>query len=217
MENLKSDTKQKIKEIALTLFSQRGFSAVSIRDICREVGIKESTIYYHFKNKQHIYDELLADFKTKTLKMENDFNIEFSKVSNIEREPFILVGLAFFNEFLLNEKILKLLRMLMIEQQNNIKAASLLRQVLIENPLQKNEKVFKVMIEKGCFNGTDAKKAAEEYYAPIFLAYERYFSTGEDNETDKNEADAMVEAHLSDFYERYFVERKDDNFESIQK
>ena len=52
-------TKQRILNVALDLFSQKGFSAVSVRDICKVVDIKESSVYYHFKNKQSIFDELL--------------------------------------------------------------------------------------------------------------------------------------------------------------
>ena len=43
-------TKQQIFEVSLDLFSKKGYSAVSIRDICKYVQIKESSIYYHFKN-----------------------------------------------------------------------------------------------------------------------------------------------------------------------
>lgn len=56
-------TKQKILDISLDLFAQNGFSAVSIRDICGRVGIRESSVYYHFKNKQAILDELLQHFE----------------------------------------------------------------------------------------------------------------------------------------------------------
>ena len=46
------NTKEKILDVSLSMFSTSGYEAVSIRDICRTVGIKESSIYYHFKNKQ---------------------------------------------------------------------------------------------------------------------------------------------------------------------
>ena len=49
-----TDTKERIEEIALDLFSKCGYKAVSIRDICKELGFTESSIYYHFKNKQAI-------------------------------------------------------------------------------------------------------------------------------------------------------------------
>ena len=57
------DTKQKILNVSLDLFSQKGFSSVSIRDICAQVNIKESSVYYHFKNKQAIFNELLHRFE----------------------------------------------------------------------------------------------------------------------------------------------------------
>ena len=55
-------TKERILDVSLELFSQRGYSAVSIRDICKGVGIKESSVYYHFENKQNIFDVLLDRF-----------------------------------------------------------------------------------------------------------------------------------------------------------
>ena len=58
------NTKEKIMDVALKMFSGRGYEAVSIRDICGEVGIKESTLYYHFKNKKDILDSLISKFKT---------------------------------------------------------------------------------------------------------------------------------------------------------
>lgn len=42
----------------IAAFSQYGFSAVSIRDICGQVHIKESSVYYHFTNKRAILEEL---------------------------------------------------------------------------------------------------------------------------------------------------------------
>ena len=64
-----NETKQRILEVSLTLFSQNGFSAVSIRDICKLVQIKESSIYYHFENKQAILNELLSLFQEKAISM----------------------------------------------------------------------------------------------------------------------------------------------------
>ena len=61
-----NQTKQAILDAALNLFSQKGFSAVSIRDICAVVQIKESTVYYHVKNKEAILDDLLAEFQAKS-------------------------------------------------------------------------------------------------------------------------------------------------------
>ena len=54
------NTKEKILDVALTLFSQHGFQSVSIRDICKQVSIKESSLYYHFTNKRAFYSCKMA-------------------------------------------------------------------------------------------------------------------------------------------------------------
>ncbi|MBE3554734.1 MAG: TetR/AcrR family transcriptional regulator [Thermicanus sp.] len=51
---IESSTKNKILEIADDFFSRKGYTGVSIRDITGEVGIKESSLYKHFKNKEEI-------------------------------------------------------------------------------------------------------------------------------------------------------------------
>lgn len=52
-------TKEKILNAALTLFSEKGYNAVSVRHIAAEVGIKASSLYNHFENKQDILHELV--------------------------------------------------------------------------------------------------------------------------------------------------------------
>ena len=52
-------TKEKITETALDLFSQRGYDGVSVRDIARAVGIRESSIYNHFQSKRAVFDGIV--------------------------------------------------------------------------------------------------------------------------------------------------------------
>ena len=52
-------TKEKILDTALELFSQRGYNGVSVRDIARAVGIRESSIYNHFESKKAIFDGIV--------------------------------------------------------------------------------------------------------------------------------------------------------------
>ncbi|WP_028322444.1 TetR/AcrR family transcriptional regulator [Desulfatiglans anilini] len=49
-----SKTKQDIVEKATDLFYEHGFVKASIRDIVKAVGITNSTVYIHFKNKDEI-------------------------------------------------------------------------------------------------------------------------------------------------------------------
>ena len=57
----KSKTKKKILEKATDLFYEHGFVKASIRDIVRAVGITNSTVYIHFKNKDEILYSIIED------------------------------------------------------------------------------------------------------------------------------------------------------------
>lgn len=53
------ETKELIQEAALDLFSHKGFDSSSVRDIAAKTGIRDSSLYFHFKNKQAILDSLM--------------------------------------------------------------------------------------------------------------------------------------------------------------
>ena len=53
------DTKQKILDKALALFSSQGYDAVSVGEIAQAVGIKAPSLYNHFPSKQAIFDALV--------------------------------------------------------------------------------------------------------------------------------------------------------------
>ncbi len=52
-------TRDRIFAAAVNLFSTRGYHGTSIREIAREVGIKESSIYNHFPGKDGILEAIL--------------------------------------------------------------------------------------------------------------------------------------------------------------
>ena len=53
------DTKQRILEKSLELFSTKGYDAVSVGEIAKAVGIKAPSLYNHFPGKQAIFDAIL--------------------------------------------------------------------------------------------------------------------------------------------------------------
>jgi AcrR family transcriptional regulator len=203
MNNYIKTTKQQILDTALNLFSHKGFSAVSIRDICNIVGIKESTVYYHFKNKQDIFQELLKIFDEITDAKPEKFNKELEKITMVEEGAFIAVGIAFLTDYFLNNQILKFIRMLMIEQHVNEEAAALYQRVLFEAPLKHNSAVFQRLMQMGCFCNADPDYLAIEYYSPIFLIFERYFASGDVTVENLNKATKGLTTHLKNFYKKY--------------
>lgn len=63
---MENTTKDKIFYTSFRLFLENGYEATNIRDICKEVGIKASTLYFYYKSKQDlffcIYDDICNEY-----------------------------------------------------------------------------------------------------------------------------------------------------------
>ena len=56
-------TKDLILQTALKMFAQRGFSAVSLRDIAGALELTPPALYVHFRNKQDILETSLRQME----------------------------------------------------------------------------------------------------------------------------------------------------------
>src|SRR5688572_1333310 len=52
-------TRDRILDVALDLFGSRGFDAVSLDEIAREVGVRKQTVLYWFPSKDELLDAVL--------------------------------------------------------------------------------------------------------------------------------------------------------------
>ena len=59
MQQRSEETRMKIMDSAIKLFSRRGFNAASVDDICEEAGISKGAFYHHFESKQALFLALL--------------------------------------------------------------------------------------------------------------------------------------------------------------
>ena len=59
MQQRSEETRTKIMESAIKLFSNSGFNKASVDDICTEAGISKGAFYHHFKSKQELFLALL--------------------------------------------------------------------------------------------------------------------------------------------------------------
>jgi len=60
-------TKAKILKTALKLFSTKGYKATTVRDIAGVMGVKQSALYNHFKNKDEIFETLIGDLTSSAI------------------------------------------------------------------------------------------------------------------------------------------------------
>jgi AcrR family transcriptional regulator len=55
-------TRDKILEAALKLFSQKGFLGATTREIAREAGVAEVTLFRHFPSKEALFEEVIRRY-----------------------------------------------------------------------------------------------------------------------------------------------------------
>lgn len=81
---MKTETrKDEIIKTAANLFKEKGYSAVTMRDIAKSMGIKAASLYNHINSKQDILKAIIISLAEEfTLGMET---IKASQVNNIEK------------------------------------------------------------------------------------------------------------------------------------
>jgi AcrR family transcriptional regulator len=53
------DAAERILEAADELFSARGISGVSVRDVAERAGVKKASVFYHYKSKDDLFERVL--------------------------------------------------------------------------------------------------------------------------------------------------------------
>ena len=208
-------TREKIIYEALSLFSIKGYDAVTIREIASEVGIKESSIYNHFKNKQDILNKIIEEtLKRYYSTLENvqvpeseDDNVS-ELYDNITDDTFLDICTKIFLFYLKDDYISKLRRLLTIEQYGNKEIGEIFRHVFIDRILETQSQVLQKFIDSGRFIQGDAYTMALHFYSPVFLLLYKYDNCPE------SEAQAIMELkmHASQYnaiYRRNSIEREE--------
>ncbi|MGW2824342.1 TetR/AcrR family transcriptional regulator [Streptomyces sp. NPDC001443] len=57
----RSDTRRRIQEVALDLFSEQGYEKTSLREIAERLDVTKAALYYHFRTKEDIVVSLFED------------------------------------------------------------------------------------------------------------------------------------------------------------
>src|SRR5215216_4602258 len=55
------DTRTRIQQVALQLFTDQGYDKTSLREIAERLGVTKAALYYHFRSKEEIVDSFIED------------------------------------------------------------------------------------------------------------------------------------------------------------
>ena len=200
------NTKKKILEEALLLFSERGYSDVYVSDIAEAVGIKAPSLYKHFKNKQEIFHAILEELKENYIKHATSIGIDGDNTNTdagiyaeISEESFIEIGKNLFLYFLHDNHMKLFRKLLTIEQFHDSELAELYSKQYYNDPLSYQSDLFRIYIAAGKFKPVDPDILALQFYAPIYTLL-----TVCDRQPDmEQKALKMIESHIRQFNINY--------------
>lgn len=119
-------TKERILRVAADLFARDGYTGVSIRDITQTVGIKESSLYNHFKNKEAllnaILDRMEGEFAARAL---TEKNLR-SQIEHMTPEQFMRSSFERFMAFWNDPLRVHLWFVISMEQYRSARAGQLI-------------------------------------------------------------------------------------------
>ena len=169
-----NDTKKKILDKALELFSERGYSSVSVDEIAAAVGIKGRSLYNHFSGKKAIFDAIVKttiyQYNEDTNKI--DIHVEDAKkdiqtFSEID-EAFLFAKLRQVFEYSIeNERIRRFRRMMSIEQFQSKEISALYTSYYIDRLIDYHANIFRGLIESHEISFQDPNALALMYVAPV--------------------------------------------------
>lgn len=178
---MKTQTKDKIFDAALDLFSKKGYDSVSVRTIASEVGIKESSIYNHYSSKKDILMSILnyfeEYFKGNPLDDEN-----IRKLLEENPEEFYHQGSELFKQQIFEEKILKIMKLIFVQMYQIDEVKEFFLREILGGSTDFWSDVFEILIQKNVI-GSDCNpnKLAEMYFGfsmfklwEIFLKYDDF-------------------------------------------
>lgn len=178
---MKTQTKDKIFDTALDLFSKKGYDSVSVRTIASEVGIKESSIYNHYSSKKDILMSILnyfeEYFKGNPLDDEN-----IRKLLEENPEEFYHQGFEMFKQQIFEEKILKIMKLIFVQMYQIDEVKEFFLREILGGSTDFWSDVFEILIQKNVI-GSDCNpnKLAEMYFGfsmfklwEIFLKYDDF-------------------------------------------
>ena len=66
------NTKEKIQNVAIKMFSGKGYTETSMREISAELNISKAALYYHFSNKEEIFVSIIENIFKEIIKFNKE-------------------------------------------------------------------------------------------------------------------------------------------------
>ncbi|MBQ1678151.1 MAG: TetR/AcrR family transcriptional regulator [Oscillospiraceae bacterium] len=159
------DTKERILEAALEMFSQNGYAGTNIRELSASLGLVKSGIYKHYESKEAIWNALLDQ-------MIAYYADQFGSADHLPPVPdspeaLTRLTMQMVNITVHDEKIVMTRKLLTLEQFRDDRARELATKHFLTGLTEIFTQVFAGMMDKGLVKQEDPAMLAFAYTTPI--------------------------------------------------
>ena len=162
---MSNDTKDRILEAALEIFSRDGYAGANLKDIAGAVGVVKSGFYRHYASKEELWDAVLNE-------MERYYAERFGSAENLPAIPqstdeLKTLTLRMLDFTMHDEKIIMTRKILLTEQFRDARVRTLATEHFGAGLEALFTKIFAGMVENGSIKHGDPAMLAFAYTAPI--------------------------------------------------
>lgn len=201
----RTNTKERILEESLKLFSNFGYNAVGVEMIAAAVKVTPPSLYKHFKGKREILDTIIDQAEENYNKHSLPIiNFTDEQLKNLTKEEFIKYNMDHVKN-IIHDNVIKCVRKLLILEQFRNEQIRLMH---IEKTYTRTETVIRNLL-KGLFrnkhDGKGKPKVTTDhmvnmFYLPIIAMINRCYSEPE----YEKKALKFIEDHIGIVWDTYF-------------
>ena len=200
------DTKQRILDEALTLFSEKGYANVFVGEIAEKVGIKAPSLYKHYKSKRAIFDAIIDVMNSRFEEQAKALNINGTDAAvdskiyqDMSEDNLLVLGRQLFLYYLHDDYNKRFRKMLTIEQFNNKELADIYTKLYVDDPLSYQSMLLGMVAQAGMLHTDNVEIMTLHFYAPIY-----YLLTICDRDPSReSKALETLDAHIRQFDRLY--------------
>lgn len=176
----KRNTREEILDVALSLFSTKGYDATSLSDISAMLGVSKAALFKHFDSKEEILFSVMKMMDEEDRNRARDMNVPEDKKSeseedyrDINKDDFISYALSQFEYWTENKRASEYRKFLSLERLRREELRVKWEENFVSGPLSYTKDVMEAL-------GIDGyEKKAMRLWSLMFLSY-FLFDSGED-------------------------------------
>ena len=178
----KRNTREEILDVALSLFSTKGYEATSLSDISAMLGVSKAALFKHFDSKEEILFSVMKMMDEEDRNRARDMNVPEDRKSEseedyryINKDDFISYALSQFEYWTENKRASEYRKFLSLERLRREELRIKWEENFVSGPLSYTKDVMEAL-------GIDGyEKKAMRLWSLMFLSY-FLFDSGEDKE-----------------------------------